>query len=533
MNNDIVQNANHWADVWADKIIRQYPNHEVYTCAAGITPSGTIHIGNFREIISVALVVKALKQKGKKVRFLYSWDDYDVFRKVPDNMPQRELLENYLRCPITLVPDVFGDEESYAMHNAKEIMAILPQLGIEPEYIYQSKEYQASRYSQQIKEVLQKKEQIRAILNEFRSRDLEADWWPVSAFCGNCHKDTITFTNYDGEDNISYSCSSCSHQETVNIHQASNIKLPWRIDWPMRWKEEQVIFEPAGKDHHSEGGSFDTAAKIVTEVFNFPPPLSFQYDFIRIKGGQGKISSSSGDVLSLKDVLNVYQPDVLLSLFVSTRPNSEFAISFDLDVIKNYEDYDKLERDYYQKPEGEKALKKWYKRARIYELTQINHDIPAVMPYQIAFRHLCNLLQTCDCDFEQLWQRFGNGNDEDKLRLKKRAECTLFWLENYAEDDFVYKISTAKKQDKEFSTEEKNWLESLIKTLRSLNSDADSKVINDAIYVVMHDFDQSPDTFFPFIYQILISKSKGPKLGYFIQYIGIERTCSILQSQLE
>ena len=98
----------HWADINADKIIREKGDKDIYVCASGITPSGTVHIGNFREIISVALVVQALEEKGKKVRFIYSWDDYDVFRKVPSNMPDPETLEKYLRMPITLVPDTKG-----------------------------------------------------------------------------------------------------------------------------------------------------------------------------------------------------------------------------------------------------------------------------------------------------------------------------------------------------------------------------------------------------------------------------------------
>ena len=83
----------HWADQMADKIIREKGDLDSYTCASGITPSGTVHLGNFREIITVDLVVRALRDRGKKVRFIYSWDDYDVFRKVPANMPDPEILE--------------------------------------------------------------------------------------------------------------------------------------------------------------------------------------------------------------------------------------------------------------------------------------------------------------------------------------------------------------------------------------------------------------------------------------------------------
>jgi lysyl-tRNA synthetase class 1 len=110
----------HWVDTYASKIVREKGDKPVYVCASGITPSGTVHIGNFREIISVELVVRALREMGKKVRFIYSWDDYDAFRKVPKNMPQPEMLARHLRWPITLVPDPFGQEASYARHHEVE-----------------------------------------------------------------------------------------------------------------------------------------------------------------------------------------------------------------------------------------------------------------------------------------------------------------------------------------------------------------------------------------------------------------------------
>ena len=125
MSNDNTENRNaaerktifHWADRTADQIIRERGDLDLYTCASGITPSGTVHIGNFREIISVDLVVRALRDRGKKVRFIYSWDDYDVFRKVPLNMPNQDILEKHLRYPITLVPDTTGRDSSYARHH--------------------------------------------------------------------------------------------------------------------------------------------------------------------------------------------------------------------------------------------------------------------------------------------------------------------------------------------------------------------------------------------------------------------------------
>ena len=170
------QNSVHWADIYADKIIREKGDKDLYTCASGITPSGTVHIGNFREIISVDLVVKALRAKGKNVRFIYSWDDYDVFRKVPKNMPQPELLETYLRKPITLVPDTTGRADNYARGNELDVEEKLPIVGVYPEYLYQAQRYRSSMYADAMKKALEIKPQIIEVLNQYRTEPLDDSW---------------------------------------------------------------------------------------------------------------------------------------------------------------------------------------------------------------------------------------------------------------------------------------------------------------------------------------------------------------------
>ena len=157
----------HWTDIAAENIIREKGDKKKYTVAAGITPSGTVHIGNFREIITVDLVKRALEKRGKKVRFLYSWDDFDVFRKVPANMPKPELLQQYLRKPIVDTPDTFGCHTSYAEHHEKEVEHAVPLVGIEPEFLYQAKKYRSGEYAAEIKHALENTQTIIKILNQF------------------------------------------------------------------------------------------------------------------------------------------------------------------------------------------------------------------------------------------------------------------------------------------------------------------------------------------------------------------------------
>jgi lysyl-tRNA synthetase class 1 len=526
MNND-KSRSTHWADITADKIIRERGPKDHYTCASGITPSGTVHIGNFREIISVELVARALSQKGEKVRFIYSWDEYDVFRKVPKNMPKQELLASYLRKPITLVPDVLGQEESYARKNEKDLEALLPLVGVEPEYLYQAERYRASRYASGIKTALEHRDVIREQLNAHRSNPLADDWWPLSVFCTSCDRDTTKILGWDGNWGVSYECE-CGHKETVDLQNTPAVKLPWRIDWPMRWKEEDVDFEPAGKDHHSEGGSFDTAKLTSKEVYGHEPPVTFQYDFIRIKGGAGKISSSSGEVISLKDVLEVYQPEIIRFLFAGTRPNTEFAISFDLDVLKVYEDYDKCERTYFSKPETPKAKKNWEKQARIYELSQVK-DIPRAMPYQIQIRHLCNLLQIHSGNIDDVIDFLGDIADDQLVKFRNRAECAWSWVKNHAPDDFRFSLREEGSDIPEISHEEKESLNALADLIEKTMGTMAEKEWGNLFYDLMKERGIESADFFPLVYKALIGKEKGPRLVSFIHTIGKDKAVSLLK----
>ena len=110
------------------------------------------------------------------------------------------------------------------------------------------------------------------------------------------------------------------------LQESKNVKLAWRIDWPMRWAFEKVDFEPGGKDHSSQGGSFDTSKTIVEKIWQRTPPTYLQYDFVSLKGTQGKMSSSSGELITLGEVLQVYEPQIVRWIFENHRPNHDFSI---------------------------------------------------------------------------------------------------------------------------------------------------------------------------------------------------------------
>lgn len=517
----------HWADIYADKIVREKGPKEVYTCASGITPSGTVHIGNFREIISVELIVRALRDRGHKVRFIYSWDDYDVFRKVPKNMPKPEVLATYLRKPITLVPDTTGTWDNYAMANEKAVEELLPLVIVAPEYIYQAQRYRASVYAQGMRTALEHRKEIMEILNRYRTEPLPEDWYPISVFSRFTDKDNTTVIGWDGQWGITYRDDDTGQVETIDLRTTGAAKLPWRVDWPMRWAYEGVDFEPAGKDHHSEGGSFDTSKHIV-ELFGTKAPVSFQYDFISIKGRGGKISSSSGEVISLDDVLEVYTPEVTRFLFVGTRPNTEFAISFDLDVLKIYEDYDSCERVYFGLQQI--SEKKVAKERRIYELSQVG-EIPTEISYQISFRHLCNLLQIHGGNVDAVVATLDGITASQEKRLRRRCVCAWNWITTFAPEDFKWVLASLDSTPVALEGAMQGAIADLTSSIERMDLE-DEKLLAEEIYAVAARNAVEPTELFKHCYLILIGKERGPKLAGFIKTCGKGKILPILKRYL-
>jgi len=505
--------GDHWAIVAAQNIIREKGEKDSYTVASGITPSGVIHIGNFREVITVDLVKRALENLGKKVRFIYSWDDFDVFRKVPKDMP--EALQEHLRKAIVDVPDPYGEHDSYAKHHEAEFEKSVELVGIKPEYIYQHAKYRNGYYADGMKIALQNKEKIKDILNQWRKEPLDDSWYPITGFCTSCKKDTITIIDYDGEYGVKYKCE-CGHEEFVNLKEGGNMKLAWRIDWPMRWEYEKVDFEPGGKDHSTKGGSYSTGREIV-QLYNWTPPTYQMYDFISIKGAGGKISSSAGNVVTLKDCLEIYEPEIIRFLFAGTRPNREFAISFDADVIATYEKYDRLERAYFDGTASEKDK-------LAYEFSAIT--LLEKMPYQPGFRHLTMMLQIVSLDIERVMNTLGvDLQEEDKKKLFVRLTCAKNWIEKYAPEDFTFSV-----QETHSVTLEENQKKLFCDVADRLTAKEWTDVdLHEEMYILCKNNDVEPKEFFKIAYQIIINKERGPKLASFILEIGREKVANLFK----
>ncbi|MDR1024359.1 MAG: lysine--tRNA ligase, partial [Treponema sp.] len=443
--------------------------------------------------------------------------------------------------------DPWGRDSSYARHHEVDVETVLPLVGIQPEFLYQAERYRSALYAAGIRRALEHREVLKGILDKFRDEEhkIQGEWWPVGVFCGACSKDETEVEDWDGEWGLRYHCHACGLRETVDLRTAKEVKLGWRVDWPMRWEYEKVDFEPAGKDHHSQGGSFDTARHVCKEVYGWDAPVTFRYDFIGIKGNPGKMSSSTGKLVDLPDLLRVYTPELVRYLFAGTRPNTEFTISFDLDVIKIYEDYDKTERIAWgdEKPKDEEAFKR---EKRIYEFSQVQTGpegrlaMPPVKPYQIPFRHLCNLIQIADGDIEKAVAALGQGETgkpgPDQIPgIRARALCAKYWIDECAPEEFRFKLRTpggasaGAETSAVLSPEERDAIRRLRDTvIARIETYAGDKDCAEAIYKVAEDCHLEGKALFRSAYQALIGKDQGPRLASFLRSVSKDRLLTIL-----
>ncbi|MER0243276.1 lysine--tRNA ligase [Streptomyces sp. HSW2009] len=367
-----------WVSRFADDVIaeaeRRAPGKPV-VCASGLSPSGPIHLGNLREVMTPHLVADEIRRRGHAVRHLISWDDYDRFRKVPAGVPGvDESWAEHIGRPLTSVPAPAGSAyPNWAEHFKAAMEQALAELGVEYDGISQTEQYTSGVYRDQVLHAMKHRGDIDAVLAQYRTKkappkksqkpvdeaELEAaegsgaaaeddgatgaaGYFPYKPYCGGCGKDLTTVTGYDDETTeLTYTCSACDFAETVRLSEFHRGKLVWKVDWPMRWAYEGVVFEPSGVDHSSPGSSFQVGGQIVG-IFGGEQPIGPMYAFVGISG-MAKMSSSRGGVPTPADALQIMEAPLLRWLYARRRPNQSFKVAFDQEIQRLYDEWDKLE----------------------------------------------------------------------------------------------------------------------------------------------------------------------------------------------
>ena len=535
----------HWSDRIAQEIIRRRPDKEEYVCAAGISPSGSIHIGNFRDIATSYFVVKALRRQGKKARLLFSWDEFDRLRKIPVNVaklprPEGEKpWEEYIGYPYVDVPNPFDDGcPNYAKHFEVEFEEAMERFGIHMDYRYQAQMNRSGKYAEYVIQALKKRGEIFDILDSFRTQAAQEGekeaYYPVSIYCPHCKRDTTKILSLSEDCTVAeYECS-CGHKGTFDFTKDFNCKLAWKIDWPMRWMYEGVDFEPGGKDHASPGGSYDTSRVISQKIFGYEAPLFQGYEFIGIKGATGKMSGSSGLNLTPDTLLKLYQPEMILWLYAKSEPTKAFDFCFDDGILRQYFEFDKQYNDFMdgkadefltnvmanclrEDEEGTSAYKK-IETVPMSLLVQLGSVVDFNVP----------MLETV---FEKIGQPFTYDQFKDRLERAK------YWLEQCSPEN-VNRLRPYRNWEvyEALSEEEKKEITLLHDYIKKGGYSLDE--LNQELYAipkqVMGDLEDAKELkkiqgqFFKNVYRLLIDKEKGPRLYLFLYAIEPDKYVNLL-----
>ena len=537
----------HWSDRIAQEIIRRRPDKEEYVCAAGISPSGSIHIGNFRDIATSLFVAQALRRQGKKAKLLFSWDEFDRLRKIPVNVakvprPEGEKpWEEYIGCPYVDVPNPFDDgSESYAKYFEKEFEEAMKRFGIEMDYRYQGDMNRSGKYAEHVIHALKKRGEIFDILDSFRTQAAQEGereaYYPVSIYCPHCGRDTTKITSLSDDCTVAeYECA-CGHHGTFDFTKDFNCKLAWKIDWPMRWMYEGVDFEPGGKDHASPGGSYDTSRVIAEKIYGYEAPVFQGYEFIGIKGATGKMSGSSGLNLTPDTLLKLYQPEVILWLYAKTEPTRAFDFCFDDGILRQYFEFDKQYNEYMEgkgddflnvvmesclRREGEADGKPVYHKIETVPMSLLV-QLGSVVDFNVP------MLETV---FEKIGQPFTYEQFKDRLDRAK------YWLEQCSPEN-VNRLRVTRNWEVYDSLNEEEKKEIALLHAFLTKGGYDLEGLNQELYAIpkqvlgnledAKELKKIQGQFFKNVYKLLIDKEKGPRLYLFLYAIDPERYVHLL-----
>jgi len=485
----------HWADVVAGEVSPDM----VHRVATGITPSGPIHIGNMREVLTGDMVYKALRDRSVQAELLYVADDFDPLRKVYPFLP--ESYAEYVGRSISDIPCPCGEHPSYAAHFLTPFLSALQDLDIRPRVIFAREEYRNGTFTKEIAAALLHAAEIRRILERVSGRTLPADWSPFYPVCSVCKKISPAriLEHNEAHHTVRYRCT-CGNEGTADYSKGEG-KLVWRVDWPMRWARFGITIEPFGKDHATAGGSFDTGKEIVRKVYHRDPPHPVVYEWISLKG-RGAMHSSKGVVVTINEMLEIVPPDILRYLIARSKP--EKAIDFDpgMGLTSLIDEYDRVSH------EG---------TSREFQFSRI-----ASVPTRIPFRHMVTVVQVArdDRGLFQCLARSGYdiSRTDDILAQAGRVRA---WLRKYAPDQVKFSVKN------EFTNQMKEHIVHLpqkhldamtkyTEFLERMNTWT-AEALHNGVYEVAKAENVDPKVIFENVYMAFLGQHRGPRLGWFLE----------------
>jgi lysyl-tRNA synthetase class 1 len=519
---DLALKANAWPFDEAKKVLARVekrsnqgrPVKEVLF-ETGYGPSGLPHIGTFGEVARTTWVRQAFETlSGLKTRLVAFSDDMDGLRKVPDNVPNQDMLRAHLGKPLTSIPDPFGTHESFGAHNNARLKAFLDRFGFRYEFLSSTDCYKSGRFDQALLAVLEHYEEVRDVVLPTLGPDRRATYspfLPVSPRTGQVLQVPILEWNRRSG-TVVYEEEGKRAEAPVT---GGHCKLQWKADWAMRWYALGVDYEMSGKDLIS---SVELSTKIV-QVLGADPPEGFNYELFLDEGGQ-KISKSKGNGLSVDEWL-AYGTEESLALFMFQKPRAAKRLYFDV-IPKAVDDYLAFVAQYHKEPEKPEARFEnpvWF----------LHGGSPPDEDYPVSFALLLNLVSASGAsDRDVLWGFIRayapKAKPETHPGLDRLVTYALKYYEDFVKPQKRYRPATGKEREA---------LSALADALENMNGERDSEKVQNLVYEIgkTHSFEPLRD-WFKAIYEVALGQTQGPRFGSFAALFGCAETAVLIRTAL-
>ena len=522
MTADDIRSAAMQSKAWpyeeARKLLKRWPDGKPdgapVIFETGYGPSGLPHIGTFNEVLRTTFVRRAFEElSDQPTRLIAFSDDMDGLRKVPDNVPNQELLRAYLGKPLTKIPDPFGSHDSFAAHNNAMLRSFLDRFGFDYEFLSATDCYTSGRFDEVIRLVLRNWDGVMGVmlptLREERRRTY-SPVLPISPESGGVLQVPVEVV--DAEAGLIAFEDECGRVEQSAF--GGQAKLQWKVDWAARWVALGVDYEMAGKDLID---SVVQSGKIA-RILGGRPPEGFNYEMFLDEKGE-KISKSKGNGLSLEEWLR-YGSEESLAFYIYREPKK--AKSLHIGVIPRAVDEYWQFRANYPKQPVEQQLG-----------NPVHHIHAGKVPTQllpVTYGLLLNLVSLPGVgDKETVWkfvQRYSPGCSPEKApELDKLIELAVNYGCDFVAPNLKRRPPTA---------EEAAVLRDLDSELVKLPADADAEAIQHLVFEVgkTHYGKDKLRDWFQALYETLLGSSQGPRMGSFIALYGIDNSRRLIEEAL-
>lgn len=481
----------------------------------GYGPSGLPHIGTFGEVARTTMVQHAFSLlSDRPTKLICFSDDMDGLRKVPENLPNQELLEANLGRPLTSVPDPFGTHDSFGAHNNARLQAFLDRFGFEYEFKSATAGYKSGEFDETLLKVLANYDKIMQIILPTLREERRKTYSPFLPICprtGQVLQVAITETD-TGKGTVSYQDPVTGETATVPVTGGA-CKLQWKADWAMRWTALGVDYEMAGKD------LIDSVRQSghICRAIGGAPPEGFSYELFLDEKAE-KISKSKGNGITIDEWLRYASPESL-ALFMYQAPRKAKRLYFDV-IPKNVDEYYTHLANYQKQDDAQKLQNPvWH----------IHRGEPPVEDIPVSFNMLLNLVSASNSeDAEVLWgfiTRYAHGaTPADHPKLDE--------LVGYAINYFHDFVKPAKSFRNPNDVEREAFTE-LHRRLANLPGEAEGAEIQNLVYEIgkSYGFENLRD-WFKALYEVLLGQSQGPRFGNFVELYGISETRALIAGRL-